>query len=172
MSVNLDLGDPVQLTCAFLIANWSLIPVQVAEGAERGGYAGFGNLRPLIEPVEGVEGRRRTKELLVHTIPSRTAILCYEASFVETPLPVFGKYNDVTSRVSMDMRTAMGRTKLNQLDNEARRVCMIYRKISPGENWSYIKQVDRRNLTDKRVGLFRIVRDIQFIKSTDYVGHQ
>lgn len=172
MSVNLDLGDPVLLTCAFLINQWSLVPVTVITGAERGGCAGFRGMKPLIEPVEGVQGRRRTTELQVHTVPSKMAVLCYEVSFVETPEPIFEQYNDVTSRVSIDMRTSMGRAKLTQLDNEIRRICMIYRKDSPGENWHHIKHIDRRNLTDKRRGLFRIVRDIQFLKVSDYVGHQ
>ena len=172
VTVNLDLGDPVQLTCIFLIADWSLVPVEVITGATRGGYAGYEGRKPLIRPIEGEEGKLVMSELKVHTIPSRTAVLCYEASFIETPRHLFKQYNDVTSRVSIDQRTSMGRTKLKQLDNEVRRICMKYQKNSPGGNWHYITHLDRKNLTDKKRGLFRIVRDIQFVKVSDFVGHQ
>jgi len=169
MSVNIDLGDPVQITCNVINDNLSKVPVETVSGAVRGGYKGT---FPQVIPIEGEEGKKRAKEINVHTIPSRCIIYVYEASYNEVPDSLFGDFNEVTARVSIDIRMSISRSKLSQLDKEIRRIVMIYRKISPGENWSYIKHLQRVNLTNRKSGLFRIVRDIEFLKVSDYVGHQ
>lgn len=172
MSVNLDLGDPVLITCDIIADNFSSVPVTVATGAVRGGYLGKEGKVPVFNPIEGKAGRKRVASINVHKIPSKVIGLVYEVSYVETESDRFGTRNDITSRVSIDMRMALTKAKLLQLDHEVRRIIMIYRKTSPGGNWDYIKLLDRKDLTDKSKGLFRYVRDIEFIKVCDYVGHQ
>ena len=169
MSTNLDLGDPVALTNTIINDNFSHTAVEVVTGAERGGYSG---LKPLIRPVEGKAGRKTQAEIDVYQIKAKAMITIYEVSYVETVESLFGNYNDITARISIDIRMAISKAKLVELDNEIRRIIMIYRSTSPGGNWDYIKQIQRTDLTNRKRGLYRYVRDIEFVKVSDYVGHE
>ncbi len=171
MSVNLDLQDPVLTVVNFLKAQMKKTPQTVLAGATRGGFTGANNLLPPIEPIEGEAGKKRIAEINVHTIKAKCIILVYEVSYNE-PVKAMGNYADVTCRVSIDQRLAMSKAKLDQLDREVRRICMLYHRATPGGNWSYIEFVTRLPLTDKSKGLYRYVRDINLFKTSDYIGHQ
>jgi hypothetical protein len=169
MSVNLDLGDPVLTVVTFLDADFSHEPVTVITGAERGGYSGD---KPKIQPIEGKEGRRRMAEINVHKEPAKAIVLVYEVSY-EDPFRGWPHlYTQDSSRVSIDIRMALRRSKLTELYNEVNRMCMQYLKASPGGNWSYLEFAGRQDLTNRKLGIFRIVRDIRLMKVLNYVGHQ
>lgn len=172
LSVSLDLADPVETIINMLKNNLSSIPVEVITGFTRGGYP---EPHPRIIPVEGevIGGsfRPRKGRTNLRAVPGLAEILVYEVSDSgDEEKTVDEKFGDVIVRVTIDIYHAQSRAKLIQLYNEIRRI--LYKcKMSPGGNYTYIRRLQKTDLTNRQAGFWRYTQDVELIKVSDYFGH-
>ena len=116
--VELDLEDPVIVIVAKLKENLSPVPVEGPTGFSRGGYSrsDFGPI-PEVFPVVDEDAKALRKDISLQQDPAHGVILVYEASCTSTDKNITQKAKDVHCRVSIDIRTIIGRSALRALFN-------------------------------------------------------
>lgn len=171
----MDLEDPVLILKEHLIENFSQVPVEGPTGYSRGGYSASFGPPPIIQEVEGTEVQSRKGKYDLQGDPAHAIIFLYEASWV----PTEGKdlrqdFRDIESRVSIDIRTIIGRRALNALFQEMKRIVYLIHRIKnedPSGNWSYVEPINRLNLTNRKIGIWRITYDVRFVKVSEFSGN-
>ena len=108
------------------------------------------NIKPAIIDIAS-EGPERGKRL---DLQRHDFILCYETAQNEEVPDLM--YNFVTTRynITIDMRTARGRSRLRKMENEMRRVIHNSRK-GDGENFDRMILKTRTDLSDRTKKLYR-----------------
>ena len=69
---------------------------------------------------------------------------------------------DWTGSVRIDVRNTTSEAAADLIYDEIDRILMLKRK-DPGSNWHKIEEVNRVNLTNRAVGLYRFVLDIKLV---------
>lgn len=180
--VSLDLADAVLTVVEALNNNFSTVPVTVAPGYERGGYlaSSFGitdvnGAIPRIEPIEGpVDSKGYTKLrkgiINIDSDPAKAIIVCYRQVKTKDETDLQEKYADVRTPVSIDIRARKSKAQVVSLYNEISRILMkVHNTI--GGNYTYIKETGDADLTNRSIGVYRIVVETQLTKVSDYIGH-
>lgn len=169
--VSLDLADAVLTVVEALNNNFSIVPVTVAPGYERGGYSDttYG-VKPRIEPVEGVAGKLRKGIASLDTEKAKAIIYVYEPADTEDETDLQEEFADVRVNVSIDIRVRRNKAQLVALYNEIRRILMKIHKTIGG-NYTYIKRTGKADLTNRSIGIYRYVVETQLIKVSDFIGH-
>lgn len=172
MAVSIDLGDPVQVVLDIIKDNISESEVEVISGFTRGGYA---KPHPRFIPVEGeVKGGRfirRKGQTDLKKLPAKCEVLVYEVSDGgDEEKSVDEKFGDIKVRVTIDIYHIQSRVRLLKLYNEIKR-CLYKQKFSPGGNYTYLKRLQKQDLSNRQAGFWRYVQDVELIKVSDYFGH-
>jgi hypothetical protein len=172
LSVSIDLGDPVQVILDIIKANISEEEVEVAPGFTRGGYA---KPHPRFIPVEGeVKGGRfirRKGQTNLKDIPAKAEVVVYEVNDSgDEADTICEKYGDVKVRVSVDIYHIQSRARFRKLYHEIVR-CIYKSRTDPGGNYSYIKRLQRTDLSNRQAGFWRYTQDYELVKTSDYFGH-
>ena len=116
------------------------------------------NIRPVILDIAS-EGPERGKRL---DLQRSDYILCYETALNEEVPDLL--YNFVTTRVNItvDMRTARGRSRLRKMENEMRRTIHLRRK-GDGVNFDRMILKTRTDLSDRTKKLFRHTFQVEVV---------
>ena len=116
------------------------------------------NIKPVILDIAD-EGPERGKRL---DLQRSDYILCYETALNEEVPDLL--YNFVTTRVNItvDMRTARGRSRLRKLENEMRRVIHTQRK-GDGVNFDRMILKTRTDLSDRTKKLYRHTFQVEVV---------
>lgn len=172
LSVSLDLADPVLTVVEIIKDNLSPVAVEVISGFTRGGYA---KPHPRVIPVEGeVKGTAfypRKGRTNLRQVTGRAEVLVYEVSDAgDEENTVDEKFGHVRTRVTIDIYHAQSRARLISLFNEIRR-CLYKAKTNPGGNWTFLKRLQKTDLSNRQAGFWRYTQDIELLKVSDYFGH-
>lgn len=116
------------------------------------------NIKPVIIDIAS-EGPERGKRL---DLERSDYILCYETALNEEVPDLF--YNFVTTRVNItvDMRTAKGRSRLRKMEDEMRRIIHVSRK-GDGVNFDRMILKTRTDLSDRTKKLFRHTFQVEVV---------
>jgi|TARA_R110002020_G_scaffold81904_3_gene203044 hypothetical protein len=116
------------------------------------------NIKPVIIDIAS-EGPERGKRL---DLQRHDFILCYETAQNEEVPDLM--YNFVTTRynITIDMRTARGRSRLRKMENEMRRVIHNSRK-GDGENFDRMILKTRTDLSDRTKKLYRHTFQVEVV---------
>ena len=116
------------------------------------------NIRPVILDIAS-EGPERGKRL---DLQRSDYILCYETALNEEVPDLL--YNFVTTRVNItvDMRTARGRSRLRKMENEMRRTIHLRRK-GDGVNFDRMILKTRTDLSDRTKKLYRHTFQVEVV---------
>jgi len=116
------------------------------------------NIKPIIVDIAN-ETPERGKRL---DLQRSDYILCYETAQNEEVPDLL--YNFVTTRynITIDMRTAKGRSRLRKMENEMRRVIHNSRK-GDGENFDRMVLKTRTDLSDRTKKLFRHTFQVEVV---------
>ncbi len=116
------------------------------------------NIKPVILDIAS-EGPERGKRL---DLQRHDYILCYETALNEEVPDLL--YNFVTTRVNItvDMRTARGRSRLRKMENEMRRIIHVNRK-GDGANFDRMILKVRTDLSDRTKKLFRHTFQVEVV---------
>ena len=116
------------------------------------------NIKPVIIDIAS-EGPERGKRL---DLQRHDIILCYETAQNEEVPDLM--YNFVTTRynITIDMRTARGRSRLRKMENEMRRVIHNSRK-GDGENFDRMILKTRTDLSDRTKKLYRHTFQVEVV---------
>ena len=116
------------------------------------------NIKPVILDIAS-EGPERGKRL---NLQRHDYILCYETALNEEVPDLL--YNFVTTRVNItvDMRTARGRSRLRKMENEMRRIIHVNRK-GDGANFDRMILKVRTDLSDRTKKLFRHTFQVEVV---------
>ena len=116
------------------------------------------NIKPIIIDIAS-EGPERGKRL---DLQRSDYVLVYETAHNEEIPDLF--YNYVTTRVNLtvDMRTTRGRSRLQKMENELRRVVHVNRK-GDGENFDRMVFKTRTDLSDRTKKLFRHTFQVEVV---------
>jgi|TARA_R110002020_G_scaffold15678_3_gene56100 hypothetical protein len=116
------------------------------------------NIKPVIIDVAD-EGPERGKRL---DLQRSDYVVCYETALNEEVPDLF--YNFVTTRVNItvDIRTARGRSRLRKMENEFRRVIHTQRK-GDGVNFDRMILKTRTDLSDRTKKLFRHTFQVEVV---------
>jgi|TARA_E500000318_G_scaffold111949_1_gene132869 hypothetical protein len=116
------------------------------------------NVKPIVIDVAS-EGPERGKRL---DLQRHDYIVCYETALNEEVPDLL--YNFVTTRVNItvDMRTARGRSRLRKMENEMRRIIHVSRK-GDGVNFDRMILKTRTDLSDRTKKLFRHTFQVEVV---------
>ena len=172
LSVSLDLADPVLTIVNIIKDNFSEIPVTVITGFTRGGYA---KPHPRIIPVEGEVVNNRFKPRKGRTdlkrAPGKAEVLVYEVSDGgDEENTVDEKFGDIKVRITIDIYHAHSRARFRELYLEIKR-CLYESKYAPGGNYSFLKRLQKIDLSNRQAGFWRYAQDVELVKVSDYFGH-
>jgi len=172
LSESVDLGDPVQVILDIIKDNISEDAVEVISGFTRGGYA---KPHPRFIPVEGEvkNGRfiRRKGQTDLKKIKAKCEVVVYEVSDSgDEEASVDEKFGDVKVRVTIDIFHIQSRVRLIALYNEIKR-CLYKQKYNPGGNYTFLKRLQKQDLSNRQAGFWRYTQDVELTKVSDYFGH-
>ena len=116
------------------------------------------NIKPVILDIAN-EGPERGKRL---DLGRHDYVLCYETAHSEEQPDLF--YNYVTTRVNItiDMRTAISRSRLRKMEDEMRRLVHTKRK-GDGANYDRLIIKTRTDLSDRTKKLFRHTFQVEVV---------
>ncbi len=116
------------------------------------------NIKPVILDIAD-EGPERGKRL---DLQRSDFILCYETALNEEVPDLL--YNFVTTRVNItiDLRTARGRSRMRKMENEMRRVIHTQRK-GDGVNFDRMILKTRTDLSDRSKKLYRHTFQVEVV---------
>lgn len=89
-------------------------------------------------------------------------ILLYEVSNIEQLADLGGGRRKRTTAISLDIRTSDNRTRALDLYEESRRILMANRNF-PFAGTNFIRPVGRKDLSNRRKGIWRYVYDIELL---------
>lgn len=136
-----------------------LLKADYDSSAETGwNRANTDNVKPIVIDVAS-EGPERGKRL---DLQRHDYIVCYETALNEEVPDLL--YNFVTTRVNItvDMRTARGRSRLRKMENEMRRIIHVSRK-GDGVNFDRMILKTRTDLSDRTKKLFRHTFQVEVV---------
>ena len=116
------------------------------------------NIKPVILDIAN-HGPERGKRL---DLGRSDYVLCYETAHSEEQPDLF--YNYVTTRVNItvDMRTAISRSRLRKMEDEMRRLVHTKRK-GDGANYDRLIIKTRTDLSDRTKKLFRHTFQVEVV---------
>ena len=130
------IADPVTTVAALISGNWTASNVD--------------NTTPTID---------ESWDLGKVNLKRGDVVRCYEVSGSHAP-GTFGKSLDRGNwRISIDMSTADGRSRLRKIYGEVVRILRA-NETSPGTDYALVRAISRNDLTDKQQRWFRYVLDV------------
>jgi hypothetical protein len=173
MSQSLDLADPVLTIISIITDNFSQLPVTVATGFTRGGYAvPWPDIIPVEGPVDASGNfypRKGRTDL--EQAEGQAEVVIYEVSDAgDEEKTVDQKFGDVRTRVTIDIYHAESKARLHSLWLEIKR-CLYKSKNNPGGNYSFLVRGQKTDMSNRQAGFWRYVQEVELVKVSDYFGH-
>ena len=141
-----------------MTATWKEPLETVIDVLKEWNRANSDNIKPVILDIAS-EGPERGKRL---DLQRSDYILCYETALNEEVPDLL--YNFVTTRVNItvDIRTARGRSRLRKMEDEMRRLIHTQRK-GDGANFDRMILKTRTDLSDRTKKLFRHTFQVEVV---------
>lgn len=150
--------EPLDAVIDVLKANYS------ATNTGSWNRANTDNVRPVVIDIAD-EGPERGKRL---DLQRSDYILCYETALNEEAPDLFYNYVTTRTNITVDMRTAKGRSRLRKMENEMRRVIHNSRK-GDGENFDRMVLKTRTDLSDRTKKLFRHTFQVEVVTLAELI---